>query len=197
MIQFDRFLNFYLENFSFLTPEDLMLLVPNIQYTTVKKNTLIIKKNTTNTRLYWVYDGLLRLFYKENGKDITFDFAKEGSYITSVDSIIHQNPSTYSIEALTDTQLYSIDYTIFTELKADNKNLLKLEIEILKHYVFNSVHQNIYKSKPKNVENLYQQIFNDYKNYINQIPAKYIASYLGITEVSLSRIKKRILYKNL
>ncbi len=195
MIQFDHFFNFYLNKFPFIKPNDIMRLLPHIHYISVKKNHLIIQDGTSNTNLYWVQKGLVRLFHKKDGTDVTFNFTKEGAYIASIDSLLYETPATYSAETLIDTQLYYINYIEFQKLKDSNVNLLKLEIEILKHIIFHCIHQDIYKTMPKSAEEHYLQLFNDHKYYISQIPAKYIASYLGITEVSLSRIKKRLLHK--
>lgn len=193
MIKFDFFFKSHLDKFPFLTPNELMIVIPLIKFKSLKKRSLIVKQGQINTHLFWVQDGLFRLYYEENGKEVTFEFGKKSAYLGSLDCLINNKVSTYSIESVTDSKIYFIDYIEFSKKKKTNTNLLNFELEIYKNELYKKMQRTIFKSKSNSIEDLYINLTNEYKDLYHLIPSKQLASYLGITEVSFCRLKKRLL----
>lgn len=157
---------------------------------TLKKNEILQPIGFTCRTIYFMEKGLARIFYFKDGNDITEHFAFEGNLIVRVESLFTGEPSGKGIQVLEDSTLLAIDA----------KKLFGLydrfpEIERLFRLIFESEHVNTirrieslqFHSAKERYEALLLQ-----KDMVKRIPLKHIASYLGITQVSLSRIRAGI-----
>lgn len=156
----------------------------------VKKNTDIQPIGYTCTTIYFINKGLARIYYYKDGIDITDSFAFENNIIVRVESLFTGKPSRKAIQALEDSEITAIDA----------KRLFKLydnfpEIERLFRKIFEASHvetvSRIESIQFHTAEERYKALLNEAPDIIRRVPLKYIASYLGITQVSLSRIRSR------
>lgn len=153
------------------------------------KKTLIEKNNTFCRKLYFVEKGMARLFYEKDGKDISGWFAVEGNFITCNDSFLNRKPTLLNLEILEPSVLYSIN----------EKELLRLfkypEMEkfarIVTYNILTELSERIYSTLFQPAEKRYQLLLVRMPEVALRAPLGNIASYLGISQETLSRIRSQ------
>lgn len=134
--------------------------------------------------------GCLREWFNKDGKDITFPFFFEGQPVASIDSLMNQKPSLFTIESIEPTTILSIGKTDFEKLL-----IAYLEFKSGFHdFIFQRfrVYGELFLSRIKDTpQERYEELLTNNPEIIKRIPQHYIASFLGITPVSLSRIRNR------
>lgn len=136
----------------------------------------------------FVQKGLLRCFYEKDNAEVSSWFMTEGDVIVSVESFFFQRISYESIQAVEDCELYCIGYgelenvyRAFPEFNFIGRVLLQ------KYYTLSE--QRLYSLRMQRGRERYEYLLAHYPHLLLRVPAKHIASYLGITEVHLSNIK--------
>lgn len=140
--------------------------------------------------LYFVQSGLARIYYRTEGHEITEHFAKENQWVIRVESLFTDRPSRKGIQALEDSQLVVIPALPLRSLYDEFPMIERL---------FRKVFELIHLDTVNRLESLqFQQAADKYQDLIQQqpdllqrVPLKYIASFLGITPESLSRLRKQ------
>lgn len=154
----------------------------------VPKKEFILKQGRICYNIYFVNEGLLRCFYIKHEKEINNWFMKEGDVIISVESFFNQLPGYENIQALEDCVLHYIEYN---ELQYLYNNCPEFNfvgrVLIEKYYMLSE--QRLYSLRMQKGVDKYSYIMNNFPQLIQRVPSKYIASYLGITEETLSRIR--------
>lgn len=156
----------------------------------IPPKTILLEEGKVADKLYLVHKGCLRLFFYNEGKDITFQFFFEGDFVASFDSLYKQQPSLFSLESIEPTEVSAIKRHDFYHLIEQVPSLRKdYEEKIIERF---HVYQQLFLSRIKNTpQQRYEELLKEYPDIIQRIPQHYIASYLGITPVSLSRIRNR------
>jgi len=164
-----------------------------LQKMEVAKKTTLLSLGQIENYIYFIEEGKVRLFIpkEEEEKDITLGFSFKGELISAYDSFLTQTPSLYQLETLTKTTLWSIS---FNDLQEVYKNTA------VGNTIGRFISEKLFLIKSKREQSLlnhtseqrYLNIFKERPNLIEQIPLKYIASYIGVTPQALSRIRKRI-----
>ena len=156
-----------------------------------KKKDLILKEGEVENYLSFVEEGVARLFFVKQNKELTTRFVFKYQYLTSYDSFLQRSPSRCNMEALTDMIVWQIHYDDLQEVYRTSPvgNLIgRLTIE------------NIYLAKlnkefsylSESAEERYLKLMKEQPNLFQLVPLKHIATYMGITPQALSRIRKRI-----
>ena len=163
----------------------------HIQSKRVLKNEFILKAGNVSKNIYFIERGLLRTFYLKKDLEISSWFMKEGDFIISVSSFLKQVTSNESIHALEDCLLYSLSYNelqnvyrIFPEFNFIGRVITE------KYYALSEDRRSALKMMRANER--YDYLMENHGELLQRVPLKYIASYLGVTEVTLgrSRFKK-------
>ncbi len=141
--------------------------------------------------IYFVKSGLLRIHYLRNGLSITESFEFENSIVARSDSLFDANPSKKGIEAIEDSELIGITSAKLFKLYDDNPDIERLFRLIFERAYVKTV-ERIESLQFHTAEERYLNLFQHSQHIIQRIPLNYIASYLGITPVSLSRIRSKI-----
>ena len=156
----------------------------------IPSKTILLEEGKVADRLFFIHKGALRLFFYNEGKDITFQFFFEGDFVASFDSLYKRKPSLFSLESIEQTEVFAIKREDFYRLM-EQTPLLKREYEekLIERF---HVYQQLFLSRIKNTpQQRYEELLREYPGIIQRVPQHYIASYLGITPVSLSRIRNR------
>jgi len=157
----------------------------------VKKNTILLLQAETCNKLYFVNQGCIRTYYiTEQGHEKSRLIAFEGMIATSLSSFISQQPSFEFVDALEDSELLYISYNSFHQLL---NNVPEWRDFYLKLLEFAYLYQN------KRIEELvtlsagerYEILLNKHPQYTQRLSNKVIASYLDITQETLSRLKSK------
>ncbi len=158
------------------------------------KRTLLEKQETVCNKLYFVEKGLARLFYLKEGKDITGWFASEGNFITCNDSFFQKKTSYLNLELLEDSILYSIDYNTLNDL-FQYKEMERFG-RLLTYYLLSELSERVYSTVFQPAEKRYQLLVVRYPEVALRAPLGDIASYLGISQETLSRIRSQQSFKS-
>ena len=156
-----------------------------------KKNTVIDRQGSISRAVYYLNKGIMSMEYESDSKIFVRDFIFENSPALVYPSFFLEKPSRYSIRTLTDCNVW--------ELPKENFELGKKKIpnlEIIAFKITNIFHRNIEKRFEslitKSAEERYVDLVKNHPKIIQSISLKMIASYLGITDVALSRIRSRL-----
>ncbi|TDQ18959.1 CRP-like cAMP-binding protein [Algoriphagus boseongensis] len=155
------------------------------------KNGEIQGIGATCRTIYFVLSGVARIYYLKDGTEVTEYFAFENDLIVRAESLFTNTPSKKAIQALEDSVLVSISSEALYGLFEKQHDLERL---------FNRLVQNSYVETLRRLENIqfltaeerYQKLLEEHPEIVQKIPLKYVASFLGITQVSLSRIRASI-----
>ncbi len=180
----------YFDKFISLPTESKEALSEVCSTITVKKNEILQPVGHTCKTIYFLQSGIARIFYYKDGIDITESFAFEGNIVVRVESLFTGKPSQKAIQILEDAEIVAINanklfylYDIFPQIE----RLFRLIFEAGYVETINRIESIQFHS----AEERYLSLLNE-TNIVNQIPLKHIASYLGITQVSLSRIRANL-----
>jgi CRP-like cAMP-binding protein len=182
------------EKYEFLKMEDLMELISICKFQNIPKNEHFIKAGDTTKKVGFIISGLIRFYHLKDGEEYNIIFKKEFEMASSFESIILNQPSSYSFEALEDTQMMVYDYGEMEELFAKNHQLERFGRYFIQQELAQAV--KIYEGHLFfSPEERYLKFIEKYPDLMNRVPLKHLSSFLGITPVSLSRIRKRITIK--
>lgn len=153
----------------------------------------LLKEGEIAHNLYFIKHGCLRLWFNNDGKDITLQFFFEGSAVCSIESFINREPSLFTLETIENTTLLSLSredfnriLTLYPEIKEGFTKILFLRM---------GNYARLFLSRIKDTPaKRYEELMREHPEILQRIPQHYIASYLGITSVSLSRIRNRIVH---
>lgn len=153
------------------------------------KRAILERQDMICNKLYFVEKGLARLFYLKEGKDITGWFASEGNFITCNDSFFQRKTSYLNLELLEDSVLYSIDYKSLEDL-FKYKEMERFG-RLMTYYLLSELSERIYSTVFQPAEKRYQLLVIRYPEVALRAPLGDIASYLGISQETLSRIRSQ------
>jgi CRP-like cAMP-binding protein len=154
------------------------------------KNHTILKQGQVCNYLYFVDKGLLRLFYYRDGKDITDYFATEQNIIGGIDSFFSRRPSEKIIETLEPCILTAISFDNLEKLYQKHHDLERVG-RILSVSAFLSMQKRLFALQFHPAKQRYQELIENNPDILQRVPLGHIASYLGITQVTLSRIRSQ------
>lgn len=152
--------------------------------------TILLEEGNKARYVYFVKKGCLRMWVNNNGTDVTTQFFFEGTAIASLESLFKDEPSDYSLETVEPCSLLRMSKADFLRLKETDPDFKSwFEEMLLERFFYYSKHLLGYlRTKP---HQRYKNLLEKHPEILQRIPQQYIASYLGITPVSLSRIRNR------
>lgn len=146
-------------------------------------------KGSIDTNLYFVVSGSLRIYVLDEFEENTIRFGYKNNFIASLDSFITEKPSDLYIQAIKKTELKVLKKTTFMNLIESSEENTKIWQKMLGDLIFQQMERerDILTSSP--IER-YKRVLARSPQLFQEIPNKYIASYLRMTPETLSRIKK-------
>ena len=153
------------------------------------RNEYVKVQGSLDTNLYWVAEGSLRIFVVEENEEHTIRFGYKDNFIAALDSFLNEEPSDLYIQALKKTKLKVIGKSTFTNyIRSSPENMQTWQL-ILEQLVLQQMEreQDILTVSPLE---RYKRVLKRSPQLFQEIPNKYIASYLRMTPETLSRIKK-------
>lgn len=154
------------------------------------KNEIVQGIGSRCRTVYLVKTGGARIFYYKDGNDITEHFAFENELIVRAESLFTGNPTSKGIQAIDDTTLLAIDSEKLFQLYDQHHDLERLFRLIFEREYVHTV-KRLESLQFKSARERYLELL-ETTDFVQKIPLKYIASYLGITQVSLSRIRSSL-----
>ncbi len=182
----------YLKSFNILTDEEIESFQDLVTYKKLKKNDFLIKEGQTSQEVAFIISGCFRSFYySSSGEETTYCFTFSNAFITAYSSFITQTKTAENIHALSDVELFSISKANILKLEESSTNWLKL-FKFLAEQEYIKMEQRIFLLQRENAEKRYSDLLENHPELLQLVPLHYLASYLGITQRHLSRIRKTI-----
>ncbi len=163
----------------------------------VPAKTVLLEEGKVSEHYIFVEKGCIRLAFNNNGADKTVQFFFENEGLSSLESFLKSTPSLFTIETIEPSIIYLLPKIQFSNLMAELSHepgffnfILDVSAERQLHYMHEFV--SFIRDTP---EQRYQNLLNERPHIIQRVPQHYIASYLGISRVHLSRIKSALARK--
>ncbi len=183
------------EQFVKLPDTDWEALLPHIQEKSLSRHHLFCEEGKRSFEVGFMLNGTFRQFYSKDGEDKTTYFYFTGDLVCSYVSCLTGQPSLISIQALSDTQYLSFPYSVLLDLYKQSTAWQTFGRRIAE-YIAIGLEERMVSLLLQSPEERYKELLTgSKKKIIEQIPQQYIANYLGITPVSMSRIRARITTK--
>ncbi|MEM1407701.1 MAG: cyclic nucleotide-binding domain-containing protein [Bacteroidota bacterium] len=155
----------------------------------LKKGDFLQKANVVCNRYYFIEKGTIRLYYEKGMEDFTVWMGTPGQIFTDLESYLSEEPSRIYMEALEPSSVYTI-----TKSKSDSlstrsnayNTVLRKTVEI----AFVNLSKNVMSFQSDEASERYERVANE-KDWLSKYPLKYISSFIGITQSSLSRIRAK------
>ena len=181
-----------LRNYTFLKPTDIFNLISIVSFKTIMKGECFIIAGDLNYNIAIVLKGLLRSYIvNDDGEEQTVLFVPERKNAGSSQTIIRNKPSYENIIALENTIIAFADYRKFNTLAHNNLALLQLQNKMFKELLAFTIDHN-WSHLVLSAEDRYIKFCKDFPKLEQRVTQKDLASYLGITASSLSRIRARM-----
>jgi len=169
--------------------------LPLLQFATSKviaASEIYIPEGKIFKKIFYIKKGLLRIFFvTESGEEKTFFFRWEGQIAAIPECIFDNQPTRQTWQALEDCELMEIDFDIVEKLSENNISLIKIRLGFAEKMFLEALKrvESFVLDKP---EERYQKLIIKNPEIIKRVADKHIASFIGVTPVSLSRIRKRL-----
>lgn len=190
MIAADKLSLFFSNEFPF-NKEGLEEFVNTFVIKSYKKGEIILKNGNTENELRFLDKGIVREYYATNDKEKNINFYTDAGFITDFSSFTHSTATKKYQECLTDVDLRVLSKEIFSTF-TNQYNCGKLFIETIFQRIVVNKETEEFNHFVNTAEELYLDIMKTKPDWLLQIPQYHIASYLGITPETLSRIRKRM-----
>lgn len=162
----------------------------------VKKNQFLLREGEICEHTFFVEKGLLRQFgIDDKGKEHILQFAPENWFMMDRESAYFNQPAKYFIQALEDTQVVLLDENFILQLSQTIPSFVEFNNRLLHSHISSQV-KRIYQLLSASAEERYLDFINIFPDLLLRVPQLMVASYLGITPESLSRVRKDLAQKN-
>ncbi len=179
-----------------IQPQDINLIETTFRIKHFRKGDFFNQTNQIGTHLAFVKKGLFRIYYtdEQTGEQHNIFFFKENQFMSPFKSFLTQSPCHYTIEAVEDSEILQATYNQMQTLYAQSHALANMGRIVAEQYFYASQARTesfLFKS----AEERYLDMIAFYPDIFQRVPLLHIASYLGIRQPSLSRIRKKLASK--
>jgi CRP-like cAMP-binding protein len=176
------------------TEAELAILSDKLEQKTLKKRAFLLQADEAVNDLYYIHKGCLRTYFIDtDGKEHTLQFAVKGWWISDYIALFgkEKTKSVSYIECIKDSTLYKISKNDFDKLCKEMPKVGYFHIRNLES-AFAAFQRRILENLTLSAKERYLNFINTYPNIEQNVKNYHIASYLGVTTESLSRIRKEI-----
>ncbi len=180
--------------FTDFNDRELKVIMPYFEFKKFKKKSILLDIGKTSQEVFYLIKGCIRLYCEKNGEELSTYFFTENMFAGSYDSFLSRKPSIVAIETLEDCEVLILThdaqeklYEVFPKMNEFIRKAIEQRFVLL-HDLFISYLLN-------SPEERYLMLQKDRPELLQRIPQHQIASFLGITRVSLSRIRNRLAKK--
>ncbi|GGG39889.1 cAMP-binding protein [Dokdonia pacifica] len=169
--------------------ETLETIVSFFEPVTVSKGTFLLESGSISNQLIFIASGYLRMYDISDGKEITLWIGSQGKFITSVSSFVFQTSNYWNITAITNAEVYILSRKDHFNLCQSQPKWLEFD-NLLLASSFALLEQKMFSHLHTTAKQRFEKLFQEEPSLFNHVPLQYIASMLGITPESLSRLRK-------
>lgn len=193
-MNFEKVLNEMGNSYSPLSKECQEEFIANSKISTFKKGEIVVRQGEFSKRAYLIIQGCARAYYLKDGKDISDWFTFENEIMASIVSFFSNKPSPHYVEFIEDSIVIEFSKDVVNNLSHKHHDFERFISKVVTETML-GLCERLYTIQFNRAEERYKHLLCIYPNITNRIPLTHIASYLGITLETLSRIrspKKRI-----
>ena len=162
----------------------------------VAAQALLLQEGEVSTEFYFIISGSIRLFYQVDGEEKTAFFYLKEMFVSAYESFTKQKPARHSLQAIEETEVAVISQETAMALLAASTTFEGLARVMMEEELI--VYQDMIASFiTRNAEQRYQLLLEEQPTLAQKVPQYHLASYLGVTPETLSRIRKRLAQKGL
>jgi CRP-like cAMP-binding protein len=158
------------------------------RYECVKKGDILFRPEGFSQKIIFIEKGLIRTYYLKDGKDITYLFLSENSFLTPVECVFYNKPAPYGWEALENCEIRIAPYKdfelFFSQVPGMEKFIRQLLINVL-----HTVSSKLYSIQFQTALERYNSLIESHPDILLRAQLGHVASYLGITQQTLSVIR--------
>jgi CRP-like cAMP-binding protein len=184
--------NYISSYFGVVTKKEKDLIVSFFENKTIEKGEIILEIGKDCQWMSFIQDGVFRVYAFENGKEVTQWIGTKGYFLTDISGFILNTPSKWNIQALTDGELLSISRKNYMKLYTLVPLWKELEMRFLVR-CFSMMEDRIFSHLSLSAEERYHNFFTLHRDLFSQVPLQYMASMLGMTPETFSRVRKKLL----
>ncbi len=156
----------------------------------LKKGDYLCQTDSHCTKMGFVQSGALRMYVNEDNSEVTQWISTKGEFATELSSFMFYTPARWNIQAISDCEIHIISRDSYNRIGDDVKEWPELERLFLAK-CFVTLENRVYSFLSKSAEERYQELFDSKKELFNEIPLQYLASMLGMSPETMSRIWKK------
>ncbi len=185
----------FVSQFANLSQEEWEAVKPFIKIRNLKKNEYFVREGEIARYISFTQNGYLRVLYNHDGNEITRDISPLHTFVTALPSYVSQTPSFEIIQAITDCELLVIYRDHLESLYDKYNNWQRVGRRVIEE-MFVQTQSRIYAFITQPAEVRYKEMMKQFPDIFQHVPLQYIASYLGITSQSLSRLRRTVQFDN-
>ena len=182
----------YILQFGTLNQQQIDLILKKITTLELQKDYYFSEAGKVSNQVGFVLDGIVRVcYYNNKGEEITKYFIDENNLVVDLESFETETPSTAYVQAVNDCKILIFSRKDWREL---SDTIVGWDA-IVHKLISKALRQKVERRSPlisEDATTRYLMFLEIYPNIVNRVPLSYVASYLGITQSSLSRIRKNI-----
>ena len=162
------------------------------QLQSVPKNEYFVMQGKVCRQMAFIAEGVMRYcMFREDGTDVTCFFMCENDFVGDPESFFSQNPADKNVQALTDCRLITVSYENMQKLLQQVPRGNEINAAIDHHVMRKMLYQRTFLLNLEATVR-YKEFVREYAHILQRIPLSYIANFLGITQQSLSRLRKQL-----
>jgi len=184
-------LNKFISEYVQLPTEEMDDILSKFKKKTIKKNEFVLQEGETCKDLIFVQKGCLRLYYLQDDFEVSVWFALKHSSAIEIYSFISETPSNYFLQAIEDTEILYLPKVALNKLYETHPKMQEMMRKFWEDVILHLL-QRFTALQRDSAEQRYLDLLNK-PELLQTIPQKYLASFIGVTPTSLSRIKKNII----
>lgn len=184
----------YFESFDILTQAEIEDIIPFFLRRKLNKSDYFIREGEACDEIAFIISGIFRSFYiSGSGEEITYCFRFPNDLMAAYSSFITGDGSVENMQAISPAELLVIKKEEIDKRTRENFNWMKF-LKIVAEQQYIELEKRIFELQKDNAAQRYSSLVQNQPEYIRNIPLQYLASYLGITQRHLSRIRKEIAF---
>jgi CRP-like cAMP-binding protein len=170
---------------------DLEQTIRGLEIVEVPRNTILLREGQREDFAWVIIKGLIRSYYIKDGEEICSRFNQEDQVVLSVASFYSRTPGYEFVETLEDSIMARVHYDKLQEIYRAHPEF-NFHVRVLTEYYFTLSEQRLYLLRKQSAEERYRFFMDHYPEWLQRVPLKYIATFLGMNLETLSRIRRKI-----
>ena len=175
-----------------LQPNEWEAALPYVEYCHFQKNEFLLAQGQVCRKLYFLLSGYTRVYYQSPFGEVTRDLNKPATFLTALPSYIKETPSEEIIQCMTEVEVLAIPKNHLEELFTKYHNWEHLGRLIIQD-MYIDTQQRLYEFIHLTAEERYRKLLKDHSDILDHVPLGVVASFLGVAQPSLSRIRKQLM----